>query len=37
MKENLAAENDDVKDNYPAGNFYICLKRIKYKSQKQKK
>ena len=32
MKVNLAAENDNVKDNYPAGNFYISFKSIEYKS-----
>ena len=37
MKVNLAAENNDVKNNYPAGNFNISFKRIKYKSQQQKK
>jgi hypothetical protein len=32
MKVNLAAENNDVKDNYPAGDFNISFKRIEYKS-----
>jgi hypothetical protein len=33
MKINLAAKNDDVKDNYPAGDFNIHLKRIENKVQ----
>ncbi len=32
MKVNLAAKNNDVKDNYPAGYFNICFKRIEDKS-----
>ena len=32
MEVNLAAKNDDVKDNYPAGNFNISFKRIEYKN-----
>ena len=37
MKVNLAAKNDDVKDNDPSWNFNIGLKCIKYKDQQQKK
>ena len=33
MEINLAAKNDDVKDNYPTGNFNIRFKGIKNKSQ----
>ena len=36
MKVNLAAKNNDVKDNYPAGNFNICFKRVEDKSKQQK-
>jgi len=36
MKVNLAAENNNVKDNYPPGNFNIRFKSIEYKSQQQK-
>jgi len=32
MKVNLAAKNNDVKDNYPAGYCNFCFKRIEYKS-----
>ncbi len=32
MKVNLAAKNNDVKDNYPAGYFNVCFKREEYKS-----
>jgi hypothetical protein len=33
VKVNLATEKDDVKDNDPAGNFYVCFKRIEDKSE----
>ncbi len=33
MKINLAAKNNDVKDNYPPGYFNIHFKRIKNKVQ----
>ena len=36
MKVNLAAKNKDVKDNYPAGYFNICFKRVEDKSKQQK-
>ena len=36
MKVNLAAKNNDVKDNYPAGYFNICFKRVENKSKQQK-
>lgn len=37
MKINLAAKNDHVKDNYPAGNFDTGFKRKENKTQQQKK
>ena len=36
MKINLAAKNNDVKDNYPAGYCNICFKRVEDKSKQQK-
>jgi hypothetical protein len=33
MKVNLATENDNIKDNDPAGYFDIGFKRIEYKSK----
>ena len=33
MEINLAAKNEDIKDNYPAGDFNIRFKRVKNKSQ----
>lgn len=37
MEINLAAKNDDVKDNNQAGDFYCCFKGIEYKYKQQKK
>jgi hypothetical protein len=37
MEINLAAKNNDVKDNDPGGDLDIGSKRIKYKTQDQKK
>jgi hypothetical protein len=37
MKVNLAAEDHDVKDNYPFGYSYIHFKRNKNKVQQQEK
>jgi hypothetical protein len=36
MKIKLAHKYDDVKDNYPAGNFNVRFKRIENKDQYQK-
>jgi hypothetical protein len=36
MKINLAAKNDDIKDNYPAGDFSLHLKGKINKVNKQK-
>ncbi len=37
MKINLAAKNNNVKDNYPPRYLNVCFKRIKNETQKQKK
>ncbi|MBK8520586.1 MAG: hypothetical protein IPL54_06760 [Chitinophagaceae bacterium] len=37
MKINLAAKDQDVKDNNPAGYCYCCFKGIEYECKQQKK
>ena len=37
MKINLAAKNNDIKDNYPSRNFNINFKREENKIYKQEK
>ena len=36
MEINLAAKNNDVKDNNPAGNLYSSFKGIEYESEQKK-